>query len=118
MAQPSPRARRRRAATRFASLTVQYSGLKNETDEDRVHLLEYMEQIADASFPDDEIFVGLQGRILWGGLSHRKSGEKWSRLVDKSTPSPETDARAALHALELAAPTAPTGDASTAAAHQ
>jgi hypothetical protein len=88
-------------------LTAHYSRLKKVGDADRVRLLERMEQIADTQFPDDEVFVGLQGRVLWGGHSHRKGGEKWSRLVDESTPSPERDARVALRALELAAAAPP-----------
>jgi hypothetical protein len=90
-------------------LTAQYFRLKNVSDGDRVRLLERMEAIADANFADDEVFVGLRGRVLWGGRSHRKAGEKWHRLVDESTPSPEADARAALRALDTApAAAAPT----------
>ena len=91
---------------RVRLLTVQYSKLKRVRDDDRVRLLQVVERIADTKFPDDEVFVGLQGRILWGGHSHRKAAEAWDRQVDESTPNPETSAFAALRALETAAPAA------------
>ncbi len=44
-------------------------------------------------FPDDEVFLGLrQGRLLWGGHSHRMAKGAWKRLVDESTSDPEADA--------------------------
>lgn len=84
-------------------ITVRSTRLKKVDDGDRLRLLESMEAVADEHFAADEVFLGLQGRLLWGGYSHRASGEKWSRVVDGSTPNPETDALSALLRREMVA---------------
>ena len=81
------------------------SRLKKVSDGDRLRLLEMMEATADQSFPDDEVFAGLQGRILWGGYSHRAPAQKWRRRVAESTDSPERNAAEAIRALRAAAAT-------------
>lgn len=88
-------------------LTVHYSRLKKVSHGDRVRLLEQLEQFADENYPDDEVFLGMKGIVLWGGHSHRKAGDDWQREVHETTPDPEKNAYAAFDALELAAaPTA------------
>ncbi|WP_342381319.1 hypothetical protein NVS55_16810 [Myxococcus stipitatus] len=81
-------------------ITARSSRLKKVGDGDRIRLLEAMEAVADEHFPSDEIYLGLQGRLLWGGHSHREAGEQWRRVVDGSTPNPETDALLALQQRE------------------
>jgi hypothetical protein len=96
-------------------VTAKYSRLKKVSDGDRLRLLQHMEDIADDTFPGEEVFVGLQGRLLWGGYSHANGGEKWVRVVDESTADPEADARAAVRALERAASPKPSAPAAAAA---
>jgi hypothetical protein len=98
-------------------IAAKYSRLKKVSDGDRVRLLQMMEAAADESFPDDEVFLGIQARILWGGYSHRAGGQKWSRKVKESTDSPERNAAEAVVALQAAAArNAPASDAATATA--
>ncbi|QSQ16323.1 hypothetical protein [Myxococcus landrumensis] len=89
-------------------ITARSSRLKKVGDGDRIRLLEAMESVADEHFSADEVFLGLQGRLLWGGHSHRETGEAWRRVVDGSTPNPETDALLALQQRE--APSAATAE--------
>ncbi|HMF43382.1 MAG TPA: hypothetical protein VKQ32_22070 [Polyangia bacterium] len=97
-------------------VTVKYAGLKKVKHSDRLYFMEQIEQIADGYFRDDEVFIGLQGRLLWGGYSHRKAGEKWVHVAQESTLSAETEARAAVRVLERAASTRPAAPATAAAA--
>jgi fumarate reductase subunit D len=97
-------------------IAARFSRLKKVSDGDRLRLLEMMEEAADESFPDDEVFLGLHARILWGGYSHRAAGQAWSRKVDSSTDSPERNAEAALRTLMASASkTAAAADAASVA---
>ncbi|MFY2559441.1 hypothetical protein ACN469_17545 [Corallococcus terminator] len=89
-------------------ISAKSNRLKKVSDGDRIRLLELMEAEADKSFANDEVFLGLRGKILWGGYSHRDPGGKWRRVVDGTTASPMVDAFEALLAREAALPpTAP-----------
>lgn len=85
-------------------ITAQSPRLKKVSDGDRIRLLELMEAEADKRFVNDEVFLGLQGRLLWGGYSHRAPGGAWQRVVDGTTASPRVDAFEALLAREAALP--------------
>ena len=97
-------------------VAAKFSRLKKVSDGDRGRLLEIMEDTADQFFPNNEVFLGLQGRILWGGYSHRQAGEEWRRKVAESTDSPEREAVAALRASQAAVARASADTAATAAA--
>ncbi|XXF77853.1 hypothetical protein P2318_33105 [Myxococcaceae bacterium GXIMD 01537] len=83
-------------------IIMQSDRLKKLGDGDRMRLLERMETLADGSFAKDEVFLGLRGRIAWGGYSHRPSGGKWQRDVDDFTKSPVLEAGKVLRELSLA----------------
>jgi len=83
-------------------IAAKFSRLKNLRDRDRQRLLEIMEDTADQFFPNNEVFLGVQGRILWGGYSHRQAGEEWRRKVAESTDSPEREAVTALREAQAA----------------
>ena len=97
-------------------VAAKFSRLKKVSDGDRGRLLEIMEDTADQFFPNNEVFLGLQGRILWGGYSHRQAGEEWRRKVAESTDSPEQEAVAALRASQAAVARASADKAAPAAA--
>ena len=89
-------------------LTAQYSQLRRMNDRDRLRLMSRIEEIVDASFAGDEVFLGLKGRLLWGGHAHRQAGDAWIHVVDETDP--EKDAFARYHDIELAAAQAPAAD--------
>jgi hypothetical protein len=81
---------------RVRVLAAESARLKKVNDSDRLRLLALLEATADRAFPQDEVFLGLKGRLLWGGYSHREAGGAWERRVDEATSSPETKAMEAL----------------------
>ncbi|NTX55352.1 hypothetical protein [Myxococcus sp. CA039A] len=85
-------------------VSAQTPRLKKVSDGDRIRMLEMMEAEADKSFANEEVFLGLRGKLLWGGYSHRAPGGTWKRVVDGTTSSPMVDAFEALLQREAALP--------------
>ncbi|MBZ4401309.1 zinc ribbon domain-containing protein [Myxococcus sp. AS-1-15] len=85
-------------------ITARSTHLKKVSNPDRVKLLELMQRTADQRFEKDEVFVGLQGKLLWGGYAHRLPGGAWQHVVKSTTTSPKAAAFEALLQLEAQQP--------------
>ncbi len=89
-------------------ITIQSRALKNVGHSERAVLLESLQNLTDELFPEDDIFIGLKGRLLWGGYTHRGPQGTWEQTVDDSTNSPEREAVKVLLAARDVAKAAPT----------